>query len=295
MFGLIEAPDQAADFIYDHEVNAYHSLRNQQRGCQRASLRLIQDKSALSHFLSARGVPMAPTLAEIPRGDIRPLSDLISNDGAIFCKMRSGNQGRGAFVAWRKYGGWSGRTFQGKALETPESVESAWRSLLMLDDALIQPYLLNHPELEGLAFDHQTVTLRLISEWDQENLSCLLSTLEVPTHSDAKTQTTLYTILPIQSETGQVQAWPTELPLPAQALEASESLFKRIPQGWEIPHWRALVEASFKAHSVFPDIRSIAWDWVITPEGPLLLEGNTGWGAALPQRFLGGFLRDGQI
>ena len=294
-FGLFESPDQATDFVYDHEVHAYHDLRNQPRGCQKASLRLLQDKSALSDFLIAQGIPMAPIIAVIPRGDVRPLSALISSDGVFFCKMRSGNQGRGAFTAWRERGCWKGRTFHGQVLETPESVESVWRSLLMLDDALIQPYLMNHPDLAALAFDQQTVTIRLISTWDSDGLSCLLSTLEVPTHSDAKTQTTLYTILPIRSDTGQVVSWPNERPLPAQAQEATQQILNKIPQGWAIPHWHALVEASFKAHATFPDIRSIAWDWAITPEGPRLLEGNSGWGASLPQQRLGGFLRDGII
>ncbi len=31
-------------------------------------------------------------------------------------------------------------------------------------------------------------------------------------------------------------------------------------------------------------------DWVITPDGPRLLEGNTGWAMAIPQMLLGGFL-----
>jgi hypothetical protein len=62
------------------------------------------------------------------------------------------------------------------------------------------------------------------------------------------------------------------------------------PPDFIVPHWQALVAASLAAHRQFPDVCAIAWDWIITPEGPLLLEGNTGWGTATPQLILGGFL-----
>lgn len=62
-----------------------------------------------------------------------------------------------------------------------------------------------------------------------------------------------------------------------------------------VPRWHELADYTHQAHATFPDIRAIAWDWVITPAGPVLLEGNVGWGAAMPQLMLGGFLRDGQI
>jgi hypothetical protein len=55
-----------------------------------------------------------------------------------------------------------------------------------------------------------------------------------------------------------------------------------------------LVIASERAHAVFPDVWAIAWDWVLTPEGPVLLEGNSGWGTTLPQRLEGGLLRHGE-
>jgi hypothetical protein len=45
---------------------------------------------------------------------------------------------------------------------------------------------------------------------------------------------------------------------------------------------------------MFPDVWAIAWDWVITPSGPVLLEGNSGWGTATPQMIQGGFLAKGQ-
>jgi len=68
----------------------------------------------------------------------------------------------------------------------------------------------------------------------------------------------------------------------------------QLPQPFDLPHWPALVWASHQAQTEFPDLWAIAWDWVITPSGPVLLEGNTGWGTTTSQIIQGGFLARGQ-
>lgn len=41
----------------------------------------------------------------------------------------------------------------------------------------------------------------------------------------------------------------------------------------------------------FSEIYAIAWDYVITSDGPCMLEGNSGWGATTPQVIYGGLLK----
>lgn len=72
---------------------------------------------------------------------------------------------------------------------------------------------------------------------------------------------------------------------------AQERLWARVPEGLAVPNWAALVTASERAHAAFPNVWAIAWDWVITPTGAVLLEGNSGWGTAMPQLLTGGLLR----
>ena len=57
-----------------------------------------------------------------------------------------------------------------------------------------------------------------------------------------------------------------------------------------LPDWRSLIDASHRAQAQFPGIWPIAWDWVLTADGPMLLEGNLGWGGAVPQQLQGGWL-----
>jgi hypothetical protein len=295
-FGLHRDPASALDFVYDHELGAWHRLRSLPLGLNEHSRRLLQDKPGLSEVLSQRGVPMAPVLTVAPRGTTTvDLALWLPGHEAMFCKMRSGNQGRGAFAAWRQGDGLAGRTFTGQPLADTPAVEHAWRALLQLDDALIQPRLANHPALAGLGLADEAITVRYISEWRAGSLFCLSAVLEVPTHRDEINGDTLYTILPIEAGTGRLLPWPEHARLPTAARDWVERLYRTAREQHliHVPGWSELAGYTHQAHAAFPNIRAIAWDWVITPTGPVLLEGNVGWGAAVPQRILGGFLREG--
>jgi hypothetical protein len=295
-FGLHRRPEAALDYVFDQELGGWHRLCSLPLGLSRASLALLQDKPRLSEALGAAGIPMAPILAVVARETPeRPLSSFLRDATPVFCKMRSGNQGRGAFAAWRVGDGWAGRTFIGQPLENSQAVEQAWQALLQLDDALIQPRLDNHPALAGLGLAGEAITVRYISEWRVNGLACLSAVLEVPTHRAERSGETGYTILPVEAGTGRLLPWPDPDKLPAEARERAERLYRMALDRslTRLPCWDELARRTLRAHAVFPDISDIAWDWVITPTGPVLLEGNGGWGAAMPQLIGGGVLCEG--
>ena len=51
--------------------------------------------------------------------------------------------------------------------------------------------------------------------------------------------------------------------------------------------------AAHRGHGCFPDMFAIAWDVAITDNGPIFLEGNTGFGLLAPQMLSGGLLAGG--
>ncbi|HET8704894.1 MAG TPA: sugar-transfer associated ATP-grasp domain-containing protein, partial [Pseudomonadales bacterium] len=59
-------------------------------------------------------------------------------------------------------------------------------------------------------------------------------------------------------------------------------LHKRL-QAFCVPEWAQLAALAQRAHTLVQDIRVVAWDFVVTPTGPVLLEGNSGWGLTVPQ------------
>ena len=57
---------------------------------------------------------------------------------------------------------------------------------------------------------------------------------------------------------------------------------KRIP-GTQIPYWEDVKAMCLKAMHVVPQVRFVAWDVAITPDGPVFIEGNSFPSHAIPQ------------
>lgn len=288
-YGLYLHPNTALDYVFDHETAEYHRWRSRALCFGKESLALLQDKWQQTETLGQLGVPMAPILAKVPRGGNDSLSRWLQADTRLFCKTRSGNCAIGAFTAWREWEKIGGRAMDGRQLKGIAEVESAWRKLLALDDALIQPCLNNHPDLARLSEGDDAITVRFISQWHNGLPAYLHSSLELPAGTDATTGRPAYVVLPLDA-TGNI------LPFPAQKLLAQERkvyarFHARLSRRDTIPYWDALQAGSLLAHGHFPDVHAIAWDWVITPHGPVLLEGNSGWGVVLLQQLDGALLR----
>lgn len=288
-YALHKHPEAALDYVFDHETVSYHRWCSRDLGFGKESLALLQDKWRQTETLSRLGIPMAPILAKVSKGGSDGLSRWLQPDTRLFCKTRSGNRGTGAFAAWWVQGEKGGRTLDGRLLNGMNEVEIAWRELLALDDALVQPCLDNHPELARLSDDDDAITVRFISQWHEGRPACLTSSLELPAGKDEGTACRSYVVLPLD-EAGRILPFPTAKLLPTER-ELYGRTHTRLTGGSVVPHWQELAAASLLAHGRFPDVCAIAWDWVITQRGPVLLEGNSGWGLGLIQQLNGGLLR----
>ena len=47
--------------------------------------------------------------------------------------------------------------------------------------------------------------------------------------------------------------------------------------GREIPFYREAAGLAMSAHRLFPSLRTVGWDVAVTPDGPVLIEGNHNW------------------
>lgn len=57
---------------------------------------------------------------------------------------------------------------------------------------------------------------------------------------------------------------------------------------YQLPYWNEVKELVINAHKQFYELESIGWDIVITPNGPVILEGNDDWEIGGPQDTSGG-------
>jgi len=61
--------------------------------------------------------------------------------------------------------------------------------------------------------------------------------------------------------------------------------------GRVLPYWHEVIELCTRAAQVTPKVRSIGWDVSITPDGPVLIEGNPDWDLAMVQVHTNGLLQ----
>lgn len=63
-------------------------------------------------------------------------------------------------------------------------------------------------------------------------------------------------------------------------------------EDYQIPYWKEVIELVINAHKQFYELQSIGWDIVITPNGPVILEGNDDWEIGGPQDTGGGLKKE---
>ena len=59
-------------------------------------------------------------------------------------------------------------------------------------------------------------------------------------------------------------------------------------EGRVVPFWDEVKSLVVRAHQLVPEIKTIGWDVAITPDGPVLVEGNDNWEISGPQDIFGG-------
>lgn len=62
-----------------------------------------------------------------------------------------------------------------------------------------------------------------------------------------------------------------------------------------VPQWQAVLDLCRQAARCSPDLRWVGWDIVLTPSGPVLLEGNVGNTISNLQMMFGGFIENGLL
>jgi Sugar-transfer associated ATP-grasp len=54
--------------------------------------------------------------------------------------------------------------------------------------------------------------------------------------------------------------------------------------GSNVPEWGAIASLAIQTHAAFPHRLMLGWDIALTPEGPIMLEGNTNFDVMFLQR-----------
>ncbi len=248
---------------------------------QRRSLAALSDKSLTNRRLAEAGLPTVPG-RELPRGTrSEVVRDCLGEHASLFLKPRRGSRGRNSFVV---EAGFVVTPYQsGRPVADPRAVVD---EVLADEPFLVQERLTSHSAFHDAADAHDVTTLRVVTRWVGTGPAVFSATLELPRALGEGPAH--YTILGVSTD-GAVGSdvrppWASpshdrELPGPAQRLV-----------GERLPHLAAAGAMAPVAHRQFPGVFAVAWDLALCADGPVFLEGNTGFATVVPQWLGGGLL-----
>lgn len=280
-------------YVFDAEAAAFHRGRDpvDSDGTGR---RLLHDKVDAAAALAAAGVPVAETIHLLRAGSGRSdLAAIVADGDEVFCKPRRGSAARGVFGAVRngdRIETWSLAGRPGD--DHPDADDSPEPDDLMAaDDYVVQRFYRNHPDIARLGAAHVApATIRAITEFDPAGGDADLrwAFLEVPirVQRDGR-EVGGHVHVAIDVGSGRLGEWARTLHADVDAEAAAVAAHCA---GMTVPDWQLLRDVVRRAHLCVADVFSVAWDVVPTPDGPVVLEGNTTWSVIVPQQMHGPFL-----
>lgn len=282
------------NFVYDHEIAAFHQSRNgtatQETKYQKE---LLADKFLWAKCMKKNGivvaddrlVPIASSYTEFLNiASEFPLND--SKGNKVFCKPRSSARAIGAFSFYLNANNVPEiQTLRGHTLSGTEAIDTISLNLNKFE-YLVQPYYNNHTDLRALKSPgNEAITVRVITEQSNGFFKPYCAYLELPVVLDS---VKFYYTVQVEFVSGHLLDKSLN-----ELLYANNREIDRISQavvGITVPDWHEAINTVQRAHGHFKNIHAIAWDLIMTNDGPVLLEGNTNWNIALPQQLLGGLI-----
>lgn len=232
---------------------------------------LLTDKLATAEHLADADV-VFPALLEIYRQNQTAVAPTInSNDAGLFIKPRHGHGGRGCFALTRTGTQW---LMDGRPVQEIDLLDRLGR-LSRMDDLLIQERLVAAPDLSGLCTDDRPPVLRIVTAQppgEAPFLHSAMLAIGIPGRNPQHfLDGALY--VPIDTATGRL----------SKGLCLAEPKRRVTIIDWNgAPLFGRLLESfgdasamALRAMAALPPVPLVHWDMILTPAGPVMLEGNS--------------------
>lgn len=242
--------------------------------------RSLDDKLRFNAFARAHGLASVPVLAWIGRSRTDRYAPPAALECDLFVKPRAGRRSRGTSL-WRRDAAAGGYRRQGPTGALPDGPAISWDELVVRlsaaagpDGLLVQPLLRSHPGIADLG-NGALCTVRVITAIGLDGEPAEFSTiLNLPGGTSFLSDGGI--AAPVEPETGRLVVFlntdpghPQYTHHPVTGVAAASRT---------IPAWRETVALACRAHAQLREIAFIGWDIALTDAGPVLLEGNHGFG-----------------
>lgn len=271
-YQLLERPEQVLDHIYIHEIPKWqHALSNT---IGRQESRLLTDKDYFSKKCERQQIAAIKTLGVIAIGEIdAKLSWIFQQEQSIFIKPPSANRSEDCFHLFIK----DGRVVL-RAMNRQEEYIDRNQIISHLTAAnkkhplITQPLLTNMAIWDDLSPSDELITMRIITEYYLQEVVVISGVIEIPKEDGGR----YYDVIPINPINGMIHDRYFKH-IQESIDEHQQALLTKLA-GTTVPLWTDLVCDLHKAHQLCPNIHLVGWDAAITPDGPVIIEGNFGWG-----------------
>jgi hypothetical protein len=260
---------------------------------------LLQDKLVFERYFAAARVPTAPILGTVSQGlvgmfpvdsgkavDFWEYGQSTLRSVPLFCKPRLGIKGAGVFSLRFESKG----AFLNGRPATREDLLSAFDG----SEYIVQPKLEQHRAIAAF-HEHSLNTIRFITFRADEGIEIFLAYLRMGASGQINDNNNASrAIARIDATTGRLYDLGYAIEGEIASLSAVHPSTGTEFRATEVPWFQKCCDLVLAAHELVPRMQSIGWDVAITPEGPVLLEGNDDWGATtalwmmpdFPQQFL---------
>lgn len=271
---------RAASFLQRCETKAGVFIKLKQRHSPQSPL---SDKSAFADHCRRSKLPHAAVLGvAYPQGLRLRDERLAATD--LFIKPLDGSGGKGA-ERWDYIGGETYQNADRVKLSADELVTHLTQRASKRP-LLIQPRLVNHPELADLA-NGALATVRVLTCLNEKEEPEVMGAVFRMAVGGNQTVDNLHAgglASRVDLATGELSL-ATNLGMDARVgwLDRHPTSRARI-EGRVIPHWHHVCELAKRAHSAFADRLFVGWDIAVLANGPCLVEGNQGPDVDIMQR-----------
>lgn len=252
-----------------------------------------EDKSVFASYCSARGIPapkhfatLGRKTAEIPEGSSLTtreswLSDIAPQlPPAFITKPALGVYGEGVKL-WKR----EGAVFRDhkQRLSSAEALYEECCSDPKYDRYVVQSRLTNHQSLVELTGSSSLQTVRVVTLIEGDGKArCLYAEWKLVVGNNVTDNFSVgrngNLVASVALADGAVG--------PAQAPATNGIGFRQLlchpdtgapVAGFRLPNWNLVIELALSAAKLFLPLRTIGWDIGITPDGPVIVEGNRWW------------------
>jgi hypothetical protein len=220
---------------------------------------------------------------------IKPVGGIMGHGLMILSELRYGPDGIAAVTSGGEVLGFDDIATK---LDTPAGVHFRMRRYqLSLPGYILQARLQQHPFLNEIA-PYTTNTVRIVTLLDADDTVRMhFSILRVGRRGSAADNWDRGGIsIAIDPASGSLGKGVLKPKYGSRWIDTHPDTGVRFA-GLRLPFWNEVLQLCSRAARVVPNLRSVGWDVAITPEGPVLVEGNPDWDLPMVQVHTDGLLQ----